>query len=122
MSSMSIKNVHNENVAAWALRLGLIFVFLYAGVGSLMHPLEWIGFLPGLLTKHLDANALIKAIAIYELVLVAWLLIGKYLKIVAALCALTLVGIIVSSPGNLLITFRDVGLVFMAVALIFTDK
>ena len=32
----------NDQLVQWSLRLGLTLVFLYAGVGSLLHPYEWI--------------------------------------------------------------------------------
>lgn len=103
------------------LRLGLAAVFLYAGISSLQHPLEWVGFLPAFLTKAVAATTLLKAIAIYELGLVVWLISGKFLKYCALLCALTLAGIVISNPSQLITTFRDIGLAFMALALFFAE-
>lgn len=118
---MNSKNLHNPAIATWALRAGLIFVFLYAGVESLLHPLEWTGYLPGFLVSHFSSTLLIRGFAIVEIVLAAWLIVGKYLKIAAALCALMMIGILIVNTGQLIVTFRDVGLALMAVALVFID-
>ena len=107
----------NTANARWLLQVGLAAVFIYAGISSLMSPAEWAGYLPGFLTSHYSGLTLVKAFAFYELVLAGWLLSGRYLKPVALLCALTLGSILVVNPHQLIITFRDIGLVFMALSL-----
>lgn len=116
------KNTSDTNVTSWLLRIGLAVVFLYAGISSLQHPLEWVAFLPTFLTKAVAGTTLIKVFAIYELVLAIWLISGKLLKYSALLCALTLAGIVITNPSQLITTFRDIGLAFMALALIFLDR
>jgi uncharacterized membrane protein YphA (DoxX/SURF4 family) len=116
---MKIKS--QTNLAAWMLRLGLAFVFLYAGFSTLQHPLDWVGYLPTFLTKMLTAVTLIKFIAIYELLLAGWLVSGQYVRYTARLSALTLAGIVVFNLSSFLITFRDVGLVFMGLGLAFIE-
>lgn len=116
------KSVSNTQLTVWSLRIGLTFVFLYAGVSALQHPFAWIGFLPNFLTKVIAATTLIKIFAVYELVLAAWLVSGKWSKYSALLCTLTLAGITLANSGQLITTFRDVGLAFMALALFFADK
>ncbi|HTB48699.1 MAG TPA: DoxX family membrane protein [Verrucomicrobiae bacterium] len=115
------KNIHNANITSWLLRIGLAVVFLYAGISSLQHPLEWVGFLPAFLTKIVTATTVIKVFAIYELVLVAWLISGRFLKYSALVCALTLCGIVITNPSQLITTFRDIGLACMAFALFFIE-
>jgi len=116
------KSFNNSDVVSWLLRIGLAIVFLYAAISSLQHPLIWAAFLPVFLTKAVAVTTLIKLFAIYELVLSAWLLSGKYHKFSSLLVALTLIGIIVTNPSQLITTFRDIGLAFMALALYFMDK
>lgn len=116
------KAFNDKKMVSWALRIGLALVFLYAGISSLKNPLEWAGFLPGFLTNHFNATTLVKLFAIYELILVAWLVSGKFLKYCAILCFLTFGGILITNFGQLLITFRDVGLAFMAIALFFNER
>lgn len=116
------KNNNNIKTVSMLLRVGLSFVFIYAGVSSLRHPLVWEGFLPTFLTNHLLPSMLIKIFAVYELLLGVWLISGTYLKYSALLCTLTLAGIIISNPGQLFTTFRDVGLAFMSLSLFFFER
>lgn len=113
------KSLHNPRAAIWALRVGLAFVFAYAGVSSLRQPAEWIGYLPGFLARMSFAAMLLKGVAVYELVLALALLAGKHARYAAALAALTLAGITVMNLQQFIITFRDVGLTLMAAALFF---
>ena len=99
------------------LGIGLAFVFAYAAVSSFMHPFEWVGYVPTFLTRFAAPATLVKLIALYELFLAAWLLSAKYRKYAALLSAVTLAGIIVLNWGQMIVTFRDVGLLFMALAL-----
>jgi len=116
---LQTKNLHNPLVATWALRLGLAFIFAYAGVSTLRTPAEWLGYLPGFLRQASYATTLLKFLAAYELLLALWLLLGKYLRYGAALATLTLAGIAIINVSELVITFRDVGLAMMALALFF---
>ena len=116
------KSTSNIVIVALLLRLGLALVFLYAAISSLQHPLEWEGFLPNFLTKSLSADTLVRFFSIYELALVVWLASGKYLRYCALLCTLTLFGIVVTNPSQLITTFRDVGLAFMSLALYFIEQ
>jgi uncharacterized membrane protein YphA (DoxX/SURF4 family) len=116
---LQTKTLHNPAAAVWLLRIGLTFVFAYAGVSSLRQPAEWVGYLPGFMARMSDAQTLIKLFAAYELLLALWLLTGKYLRYGAVFAALTLASITVMNVPQLIITFRDVGLVLMAVALFF---
>lgn len=99
------------------LRVGLAVVLLYAAVASTLDPDEWKGFLPVLLTDIADANMLLAAFSIYELLLAVWLLSGVCVRYAAMLCAVTLAGIVVSNVSLFAISFRDIGLMFAAVAL-----
>jgi len=110
------------NLASWLLRTGLAFVFAYAGLASLQHPLEWVGYLPTFMTRHVSATTLIKFFAVYELALATWLLSGKYLRYAGLLAGLTLLGIVITNTGQLIVTFRDVGLACMALALAAQSK
>lgn len=104
------------------LSFGLAFVFLYAGVSSLVNPQLWTSYLPQFIGNFIALDVAIKFIAVYEIVLGLLLVSGKFRKIAAALSALTLAGIIVSSLNQFVITFRDVGLLLMAVALFLIDE
>lgn len=112
----------NQKLVSLLLRLGLAAVFAYAAIDSLVHPNDWVGYMPHSLTTVVGADALLKILSVYQLALVCWLLVGRYVRYAAALCTLTLVGIIATNLGVFAITFRDVGLVFAAAALFFLER
>jgi uncharacterized membrane protein YphA (DoxX/SURF4 family) len=112
---------HNKRLPTLLLRAGLSIVFLYAAISSFVTPSDWIGFLPPFLTDHIAGETLLRFFSVYEIALVAWLVSGIYVRWAALLCALTLAGIIVSNIHQFPITFRDLALVFAALALAASD-
>lgn len=115
----SLSKQSDQSGTATCLRLGLAFVFMYAGIESLAHPDNWIGYLPHVLTNVIHASLLLRLLSIYQLGLAAWLLSGTYIRVAAGLSLLTLAGITFANLSLFDITFRDVGLTFMAAALLF---
>lgn len=99
------------------LRVGLAIVLAYAGIASLVSPDDWVGYLPDAMTDAVDASLLLKLFALYQMVLVIWLLVGVHLHIAGLLCTATFAGIVASNLALLEITFRDVALVFASLAL-----
>lgn len=112
----------SPRLASLCIRLGLAFVFAYAAIDSLIHPNDWVGYMPHILTNFIDVKKLLLLLSIYQLVLVAWLLIGKYARYAAILCALTLAGITIADLSVFSITFRDVGLFLAALGLAFLER
>lgn len=122
MGLQRMTKITQADLALWLLRIGLAFVFLYAAISGFQDPAAWVGYLPNFMTKFLAPTTLLHFFELYEFALALWLLSGWYLRYAALLTALTLGGIVVTNPGQLLITFRDVGLLFMALALALTSK
>ena len=58
----------------------------------------------------------------YELVLVALLLLDMYVYQAAILSALTMIGIVMTNAAGMDVVFRDVAIMFMALALAVTKK
>lgn len=110
------------DLPALLLRIGLAFVFLYAGIASLQQPLEWEGYIPHFVASTFGVTTALHLIAILEIALGMWLLTGKYTKYAAAVSALMLAGIIFVNLNQLLVTFRDVGLLFAALALYVSEN
>jgi hypothetical protein len=109
--------LHDPKLARVLLQLGLAAVLAYAAFSSLTKPDDWTAYLPSFLVGPLSPLTLVRIFAIYEIVLVVWLFSGKYLQLAGLLCALTFGGIVVMNLSQLIVTFRDVGLMFMALAL-----
>jgi hypothetical protein len=64
-----------------------------------------------------NAHGLLKVFAVYEIVLALWILSGRWLRSAALLAAAALAGIVLAQPGDLIISFRDIGLALAALAL-----
>lgn len=114
-------SINRQLAPALCLRLGLAFVLAYAAISSLRTPSAWLYFVPHLVTSFISADLFLKLFSIFQLVLAAALVIGRFVRYAAALTALSIAGLVVFNLGTLLITFRDIGLVFMAVALFFLE-
>ena len=107
------------HLSALLLRLGLATVLLYAAIASTLNPDDWVGYLPGFMRDIAPPETLLMGFSVYELALAAWLLSGVQVRYAALLCAATLGGIVASNFSLLAISFRDIGLMFAAVALAF---
>jgi len=92
-------------------------VFLYAAISSFLSPSSWIGFIPLFLRNLIDANLLLFAFSFYEIILGLWLLSNKTVFYASLLSALTILGIVISNLGALDIVFRDIAILFSAIAL-----
>lgn len=108
----------NPNVARWLIQLGLAAVLIYAGTSQLQKPNDWTTYFPSFVPSSISLITLVKVVAVFELLVAIWLLSGKYLKLAGLLCALTFSGIIIFNLHVLIITFRDIGLLFASLALV----
>ncbi len=104
------------------LRAGIGFVFIYAGVSSFLEPLNWVGFFPQFLRSLVPQNILLPAFSLYELGIGIWLLFGKNLFLASFLAAVSLLSIVIFNFGSFDILFRDLGLFFAALALVFLSR
>ena len=111
----------NNNVTSLLLRIALAFVFLYAALDSLASPMIWVGFLPPVLTSHINGQLLLSVMSVYEILLSLWLLSGRFTRLAALLAALTLAGITLANLSQFITTFRDVGLLLSALALFYAS-
>lgn len=105
-----------SNKAKFLLRLGLAFTFAYAGLAALMSPTSWVGYVPQWVSTFVSQETFLLLHAIFELALAAAILFKFKPRYAYALAALDLLAILIFS-GIDAITFRDVGLFFMALAL-----
>jgi len=113
--------VYNLNMqkisAATILRWGLAFVFFYAGIAGLLDPQDWIGYMPPFVGNIIDPKIALTAFSFYEIVLATMLFAGRKLKIASLFAVATLLGITIFNIGLMDVVFRDVGLIFAALAL-----
>ncbi len=112
---------YNPATASLIIRIGLAAVFAYAAIDAFREPAAWISYIPAFTTKLIDAKTALDIISVFQIALAVWLLSGKYIKYAAAISAALLAGIMVFNFSTILITFRDIGLVAAAAALIFLE-
>jgi len=110
--------MREEGVVALLLRVGVAFAFIYPAVSAYFTPLAWIGFFPGfVLDIAPDETLLLHLFGITEIVLALWILVGRRIFVPSVLAALYLFAIVIFNLASLDILFRDIPIMFMAVAL-----
>ncbi len=104
------------------LILGLAFVFLYFGIDKFIHPSLWIGWIPDWMNGlwKINADTWLKVIGGTEIAIGIGLVIPiRLLRQIATIgAALHLAGILTQVGWND-VGVRDIGLLFMAMALFF---
>ncbi len=104
------------------LRIGLAFVFIYAAFSGFSDPQAWVGFIPSFVGNSITRGYFLFVSETINLILGLWLLSGKKTFYAAVFSSILLAGIILTNLGALIITFRDVGLFFAALALATLSK
>jgi uncharacterized membrane protein YphA (DoxX/SURF4 family) len=123
MAQRSLKQtLRRPQTAALLLRIGLAFTLAYAAIGAFRNPDAWVSFVPGFVGSIVDPKLALDLLSVVQLVLAAWLLSGVYITAAALMAIGFLGGIVLTNPATFLITFRDVGLVLAALALICLDE
>lgn len=102
---------------AFFLRAGLATVFLYAAIAATLDPTSWVGFFPEFVKTFISPIVLLYFFSAYQVILSLWLLSGKKTRYAAWLAATTLLTIILPNIWYLDIIFRDVAILFSAIAL-----
>jgi ABC-type Mn2+/Zn2+ transport system permease subunit len=120
-----ITKVRSDQLLSLMLRFGLAFTFAYAGIDAIREPEVWSAFLPPIAFKYAPMKLVLDGFSVSQLILAAALLWKKSAFFAAAASAATLAGITISSlvmdPNSMLIVFRDIGLFFASVGLMFAE-
>ncbi|HEY4496552.1 MAG TPA: DoxX family membrane protein [Candidatus Paceibacterota bacterium] len=98
------------------LRLALAFTFLWSGLSSLYSPENWIGFVPDWIELFIAKDIFLTVHSVAEISLGIGFLIGLWTPIFSLIAFLALISILIIA-GIDDITFRDVGLVALALVL-----
>lgn len=116
----------SKKIPVFFLRFGLAFVFLYAGIFGFLNPTDWIGFLPNwvkdVIPFGLSDQNILALFSATEIIMGILLLLGIQVFFVSLLSSVMLLGIVAFNWGALDILFRDVGLFFAALALMFLAR
>ncbi len=105
-----------HGLAAWLLRGGLAFVFVYACIAGLIDQQAFATYLPGFFPAPL-IDIFVPLFAVFELALAVALVRGRHTFAASLIAALTLVAIVVLNPAKFAVLFRNVAIVCAALAL-----
>ena len=110
--------MNKEKSISLILRIGLAFTFIYVAISSFINPTSWLGFFP----KFLQKEIILTIFSIYEIFIGLWLITNKKIFYASILSSITLFGIIIFNLGAMDIIFRDVAILFAAIALAILSK
>lgn len=102
---------------SFLLRVGLAFVFLYAAVNFFFNTDQALQFLPKFVSSIIPPGIFLRLFEIYELILAAWLLSGKWSHYAGLLSALTLIMITAFNVESFHVVFRNIAIIFAGLAL-----
>lgn len=112
-----------EPAGLFILRLGIGIVFLSFGIGKLLHPTEWVLFIPSWLTdllshqQRITVHVFLHIQGIVEAVIGFQLILGILTRLTACVASLVLF-LIVYSIGFDPIGIRDTGLLFSSIVIL----
>ncbi len=108
--------------SSFFLRVGLAFIFLFASISAFTNPQAWVGYVPSFITNTITQGYFLFFHDIILFSLGLWLLSGKKTFYAAVVSAILLAGMTLANMSSFLVTFRDVGLFFAAIALVVMHK
>lgn len=105
-----------RSLEPWILRVAVAFPMIWAGVGGLRNPSSWIGYVPDFVESFLTKETFL---VVHSILLITWgilLMTGPHRWFFALMAFVNLLGILMFF-GLDDITFRDLGLLLVALAL-----
>ena len=114
----------NDKIRHILTRLAVAQVLIIFGMWEIVQPVYWNSFVPTFVSSFMNINLFVQLHGIFILILGVAILIGAYLRISAALAALTTLAVIaflLISSGFSDIIVRDVVIVLAAASLVFDD-
>lgn len=103
----------------WCLRGAVAFAFLYPPLAALSDPYSWVGYFPGFLLDAVSPSELmlLHIFGALEVALAVLILLMRRPWLPALAAAVILIAIVVVSPPQFPILFRDVSIALAAFAL-----
>ncbi len=100
----------------WLLRVAVSFPILWVGIKGILHPLDWVGFVPPFVSEYMDPEVFLVGHGFVWIVTAAGILAGFWRPFFSAVAFLGITSILIFF-GVDDITFRDVGLAITAFVL-----
>ncbi len=111
--------MQSKKVVSLILRVSLAFAFIYPAVNAFFDPSSWIGYFPPFMMGFLPEQVLLHSFGALELLLALWVLSGWKVQVPASIMALMLLGIVMFNIPQFQVTFRDLSILGIALALVF---
>lgn len=101
------------------LRLGLGITFVLTGILILKDDDKWAHMVPDWFSRYVSSvRSFMIATALFDLAVGGWLISGYLTSLAAVVAAIHLLGVLIATGRHTFHeTYRDIGLLFMAVAL-----
>ena len=112
------KEQNKDILISFLLRAGLAIAFFYAGISSFLNSTNWIGFVPNFIGLIISKEIFLMIFSGYQIFLGIGLLFDYKTFALSILSSITLFLILFGNIMNLEILFRDIAILFMALALI----
>lgn len=114
---MNVKRLYDYITPSLLLRIGVAFPFLYVALNSLFSPNLWTSFVPTFITNLIPVQFFMAGLLVMHFVLVLWLLSGFMVEYACLIVVIFMSGIIIFDFSALTIVFRDISILFAALAL-----
>lgn len=112
--------LYMKKISLHILRIGLGITFVWLGILIWVHPAAWGSFIQPWANALLptDIETFMRGAALFDMLIGAWLIIGVFVWIPAALATLHIFGVLLTTTQNLqTIIVRDIGLFASSLAL-----
>jgi len=115
---MDLNISSKDKIARHILRLGLAITFIWTGLMIIQNPEIWSSFLPQYFLQSEYSTEFTLAVGFFDTIVGFFLVANRWVWFISLLAALHMLGILVTSGVNS-ITVKDIGLLSMALALLF---
>lgn len=115
--------MNRSEIISLLLRVGVAFAFIYPAVAAFFNPIAWVGYFPGFIIDVIPFEiVLLHIFGISEIIIALWILSGKRIFIPSMLVVIYLFFIVAFNWGQMDVIFRDIPIMFMALALALSSK
>ncbi len=107
-----------ERAVSIALRSGVAIAFIYPPIAAFLNPDAWLGFIPLYIRDIVPNDELfLIAFGLSELILAAWILFGRRIRIPSIIASVYLLGIVGLNWQYSDLLFRDISILGASIAL-----
>lgn len=109
----------NYPAVSFFLRAGISIAFFYAAISAFVNPNAWMGYIPVFIQNLINPGIFLYIHSAFNLILGLWLLSNKKTFYASIVSAGAMLAIIAFNINAFDIVFRDIAILFSAIALAF---